>query len=70
MEKTRRNNYEVILQQNNGYGWDDVETFETNSSFALGKGDRDELKRLKDEYRIAQPSAALRTIHRATRTQT
>ena len=62
-----KNKYETILQQNNGYGWDDVETFQNNSTFsAMSKEDSAELKRLKREYKIAQPKAALRVISRKT----
>ena len=65
--KTNKYTYETILQQNNGFGWDDVEYFETNSTHTgMNKEERAELKRLKIEYRIAQPSAPLRVIHRMT----
>jgi hypothetical protein len=59
--------YETILQQNNGYGWDDLEVYETNStSTGMSKEDKAELKRLKTEYRKAQPRASLRVISRKT----
>jgi hypothetical protein len=32
--KKNKYKYEIILQQNNGYGWDDVESWETNSSYS------------------------------------
>ncbi len=62
----RKNTYEVILQQNNGYGWDDVEYWETNSTFRLTKEEREDLKYLKSEYRRAQPASSLRVIRRRT----
>lgn len=68
--KTNKFQYEVILQQNNGFGWDDVEFFETKSNYLLNKDDKEELKRLRIEYRIAQPFAALRTIHRKAKINT
>jgi len=67
MTKKLKNKYETILQQNNGYGWDDVENWKTNSTFsAMSKEDKVELKRLKVEYKIAQPRASLRVINRKT----
>ena len=57
--------YLTILQQNNGYGWDDLETWNTNSSFSgMSRSDIAELKYLKAEYKRAQPSASLRVINR------
>jgi len=64
--KKNKYEYEVILQQNNGYGWDDIETFQTNSTYNLGKIKKAELVYLKKEYKIAQANAPLRTIHRKT----
>lgn len=58
--------YERILQQNNGNGWDDVESWETASNYVLSKEDSKSLKRLKAEYKIAQKNATLRVISRKT----
>ena len=66
--KKTKNIYQIILQQNNGYGWDDVESGETNSSYSLNlKKIKEDLKKLKVEYKTAQPRASLRTIHRSTK---
>lgn len=43
--KANKYKYEVILQQNNGFGWDDVESFETNSSYLL-KDSMSKMRRL------------------------
>lgn len=65
--KKLKNKYETILQQNNGYGWDDVEIWETNSTFSgMSNKDKAEMKRLKSEYKIAQPRSPLRVINRKT----
>ena len=66
--KKLKNKYETILQQNNGSGWDDVESWDNNSTYTgMSKKDLTELKRLKSEYKIAQPRSKLRVIHRKTR---
>ena len=57
--------YFLVLQGNYGYGWDDLEDFETNSQgIIINDDDRKELKRLKIEYKIAHPSVSLRVISR------
>ena len=67
MARNLKYNYQTILQQNNGFGWDDLESWETNSSYSgMSKENKLELKKLKIEYKIAQPSAALRVINRRT----
>jgi hypothetical protein len=66
--KNRKYTYEIVLQQNNGYGWDDVEYFETNASFGgLTQDQWKNIKYLRAEYRIAQPGAPTRLIHRRTK---
>ena len=65
MARNLKYNYQTILQQNNGFGWDDLESWGTNSSYSgMSKEDKTELKRLKIGYKIAQPCAALRVINR------
>lgn len=66
--KKNKYKYEIILQQNNGYGWDDVESWETNSSYSANLREiKSELKSLKENYKQAQRNASLRTIHRASK---
>jgi len=64
--KKLKNKYERVLQQNFGYGWDDIWSWDTDSSFYMNKKDGAELKRLKSEYRANQPGADLRVISRKT----
>lgn len=66
--KTLKNEYYVILQQRctDEYGWEDVDSFKTNSTFVLSREDREDLLNSKKEYKIAQPTLPLRTIHRKT----
>lgn len=67
--KNNKYTYEVILQGDCGYGWDDLEVFETNSTYHLSKAQRDELKYLRGEYRLLYKGGTLRTIRRKTKTE-
>lgn len=59
--------YEVILQQNYGSGWDDVEFFTANSQFVLTGEEKKRFVAAKKDYQKNQPGISLRSIHRKTK---
>ena len=61
--KTNKYNYFVVIQQNWGSGWDDVDFYETNSGFEMDKETRNAFKENIQLYRSEQ-AAPVRTIHR------
>jgi len=64
VKKKNKYRYYVILQKNYGsHGWEDIEEFESNSTYSLSPSDSKELKRLKKEYRISD-KAPQRVIYR------
>lgn len=58
-------NYQVVLQANYGYGWDDVEWYETNSTFSLSREDAKDIVFQSKEYALGR--ARTRTVKRRTK---
>ena len=59
--KTMKNKYTYykVIQQNYGYGWDDVSFYETDSSYYAPKSERDLLKHDLNEYSTLAPSRVI-----------
>jgi hypothetical protein len=63
-EKQNKYLYEKVIQLNCGYRWDDVETFQTDSTYWIqDEAERKEIKRLPAEYRLL---GSVRIIRRKT----
>ena len=58
-------NYQVVLQANYGYGWDDVDSYETNSGFSLSREDAKDIVFQSKEYALT--GARTRTVKRRTK---
>jgi len=60
--------YELVIQQNWGHGWDDVDFYECDSTGYIKKvGDRVLFQENKKAYRINQPTTPLRVIFRKSK---
>ena len=61
----RKFQYEVVLQVNYGHGWDDVDSYETNSGFSLSREDAKDIVFQSKEYALGR--AITRTVKRRTK---
>lgn len=63
--KKNKYKYWAVIQQNFGYGWDDIVYYETDSTgYIVDPNQRKEFAREKKDYRLNQPEAKLRVVYR------
>ena len=63
MKRTNKFTYYVVLQQNYGQSFEDIEFFQTDSTYFLNKENRKELRNCIENYTF-KSSYPVRTIRR------